>query len=128
VPAAVTVPTGRPMRFAGAVAVTKDAGAIDVGGLEFDIGGEVAEVPYSGGTRILVKNRKPLLKIPANAVIGATNFAALRAATVFTFQATWAGLVLACTARLAELSPEDQDGIYGNQETFEVLTYSLTFN
>jgi len=127
-PVAVTVPAGDPFRFAGAVAMLKDAVAINIGAFDFDIGGEVVENINSSGVNVLVKNRKPILKIPTNAVVGATNIAAIRAATSFTLQATWTGLVIDITARLADMDPEDQDGNYGNIETFEVLTYSLTFS
>jgi len=47
---------------------------------------------------------------------------------VFTLKATWTGLIIDITARLSDMEPEDQDGNYGNVETFEVLTYSLTFS
>ncbi|WP_167631561.1 hypothetical protein [Mariprofundus ferrooxydans] len=127
-PISVSDPAGTPMRFTGSVAVTKDAAAIDIGSLELDLGLEVVEVPYSGGTRIIIKNGKPMLKIPTNAVVGETRWQQLRSATSFTLQATWSGLVIDMTARRSDLAPEDQDGTFGNMETFEVLTYSLTFN
>jgi len=127
-PVAVPTLAGDPMRFTGAVATLKDGSPINIGSIEFDIGGNVVESPKSNGVNVLVDNRLPLLKFPTNAVVGDANITAIRSATVFTFKATWAGLVIDATARLAEQTPEDQDGNYGNQQVFEVLTYSLTFN
>lgn len=132
---AVAAPTGLPLVFSGALAITEDGAAIDVGSFEFSLGNQVEEDVSSSGLRIIILNRTPVLKINPLAVATVAEWDKLTSGTVAAFVADFNGMKLNIgKAQLVEQGSEERAGRLVRSRTWECLEttgddmFTLTFD
>ena len=109
-PPDVAAPSGSPLVFTGAVAITEDGADIAIGSLELAWQAELNDDVDSTGVRILRTNWNPVLRINPWAVASAVEWDKLINATSVALKADWTGMVLdAPQAQLLSMGSEIQN-------------------
>jgi len=117
---AVADPSGAPLTFAGATAVTEDGSAIDIGTFELALQNRVEDHVYAGGVKVLITNFEPVIKVNPFAVASALEWDKLTSATTVAFVANFNGFKLtASKCQLVEMGGEERTGRVARAKVWE---------
>lgn len=117
----VTAPTGSPLLFAGALAITEDGSDIDIGSVEIDLGNVLEDDVNNVGVRVLGKDFNPVIRINPLAVATVSEWDKLVNGGEIAIVATWNGLVInAPQCQLVDMGSEESSGRIRRAKTWQM--------
>jgi len=117
----VASPVGALMQFAGALAITEDGSAIDIGSIELGLGNQLDDDVNNIGVRVLRSGFNPTIKINPLAVATVPEWDKLTGGGEITIIATWNGLVISAPkCQLVEMSSEESASRIRRTKTWQL--------